>query len=169
MIPFLTEIKEASLVHNLDPLMVASVVRAESNFNPNARSPVGALGLMQLMPKTDLWIDGDIDGTDPEGNLDNGCMYLSWLRRFWQRKEPSLKFRQEDLWPIVWGSYNAGQGNIKKVLDLSKAGLGLEGLVFEVWSELLPKITGKHSVETVNYVRKIRKFWEEYKRGSDEV
>ena len=54
-IKYFHEITEAAERYGLDPLMVASVVRAESNFNPKAKSHAGAEGLMQLMPDTFEW------------------------------------------------------------------------------------------------------------------
>ena len=159
---YFKEIKEAAERYGLDPLMVASVVLAESNFKADAVSRVGAKGLMQLMPNTDKWLDDDIDGFDVEGNLDNGCRYLDWLKKYFNKRFPEIIGM--DLWRIVWAGYNAGQGNIKKALELAK--VNSLWYQFDIWKKYLPEITGKHSEETTGYVKKIDKFWTEYKAES---
>jgi soluble lytic murein transglycosylase len=67
----------------LDPLLVISVIRAESSFRPGAQSNMGAYGLMQLMPETAEWINKkfkmNFDYTTIEGNIALGCKYLNYL------------------------------------------------------------------------------------------
>lgn len=68
--------------NNLDPLLVELIIRYESNFNPNAVSPVGAQGLMQLMPGTAAGL-GVRDPFDPDQNVAGGAKYIAdQLRRF---------------------------------------------------------------------------------------
>jgi len=64
--------------YGLDPELVLAVITAESNFNPKARSPKGALGLMQLIPETAERF-GVKDPLDPLQNLRGGMAYLRWL------------------------------------------------------------------------------------------
>ncbi|QAV32969.1 lytic transglycosylase domain-containing protein [Fervidobacterium changbaicum] len=68
---------------DLDPLLVISVIRAESSFRTSAKSNVGAYGLMQLMPETAEWINRkfktNFDYTTVEGNIALGCKYLNYL------------------------------------------------------------------------------------------
>ncbi len=66
--------------HNVDASLVLAVIRVESAFEPQAVSPKGAQGLMQLMPATagDLGID---DPFDPGANIDGGVRHLSQLLR----------------------------------------------------------------------------------------
>jgi soluble lytic murein transglycosylase-like protein len=137
-----------------------AVVKTESGFRPKVVSPAGAKGLMQLMPGTDEWLDGDIDGFDVEGNLDNGCMFLNWLRKYLVRKFPKLS--NQDLWRLVWAGYNAGPGNVKKMLELALNEVSYEAFDFAVWRGYLPEITGKHSKETIAYVQRVEKYWKEY-------
>ncbi len=72
---------------NLDPALVVSVIFCESGYDKNAKSPVGARGLMQLMPATAQEVAGwlELAGysesmlTDPEVNIRLGCRYLAYL------------------------------------------------------------------------------------------
>jgi soluble lytic murein transglycosylase-like protein len=76
--PFADLIETVSLKHGIDPELVHAVVLAESNYQPRARSRVGARGLMQVMPATakDLGI-GNL--YDPQNNLEAGVQYLKFL------------------------------------------------------------------------------------------
>ena len=102
------EIEKQARVYGLDPLFVAAVIRQESGFRPTARSAVGAMGLMQLMPKTGRWaaktvgLKGfqDAQLEDPATNIRLGCWYLDYLfRKF---KDPAK----------VLAAYNGGEGNV---------------------------------------------------------
>ncbi|HLC40916.1 MAG TPA: transglycosylase SLT domain-containing protein, partial [Methylomirabilota bacterium] len=87
------EIKEVAETHGLDPLFVAAVIREESSFFPKARSRVGAMGLMQLMPYTARLLAGPAlpipDGLEnPVANLRLGTRFLSDLLK--QFADPRL-------------------------------------------------------------------------------
>lgn len=85
--------------HNVDPLLVELVIRYESNFNPQAISPAGAQGLMQLMPGTAAGL-GVGDPFDPDQNVSGGVRYIAdQLRRF---KDVRLAL----------AAYNAGPGAV---------------------------------------------------------
>lgn len=83
------EIAASTERHTVDPLLVAAVIKAESNWNPTSTSSQGAQGLMQLMPETarDMVRLGLVDGdrfdpddlSDPATNIEIGCAYLSYL------------------------------------------------------------------------------------------
>jgi soluble lytic murein transglycosylase-like protein len=71
-------VREAASKYQLDPDFVASVIKAESDFNPHAVSPKGARGLMQLMPQTASQL-GVKDVFDPQANVEAGTAHLSDL------------------------------------------------------------------------------------------
>jgi hypothetical protein len=86
----------------LDPALVLEVVRAESNFNPRARSHKGALGLMQLIPATARRFGVD-DPLEPMQNLKGGMAYLRWLH---ERFDGDLA--------LTLAGYNAGEHAVER-------------------------------------------------------
>ncbi len=89
-------IADAGARHQIDPDFIASVVRAESAFNPRAVSPKGAQGLMQLMPQTASQL-GVADSFDPAANVEAGTRHL---------RELLLSYRGDV--PRALAAYNAG-------------------------------------------------------------
>jgi soluble lytic murein transglycosylase len=83
------EIAAAARRHEVNPYLIAAVIKAESDFDPNTRSRVGAVGLMQVMPKTaedmvrkSLVATSVVVGkglTDPAANIEYGAAYLRYL------------------------------------------------------------------------------------------
>ncbi|HVT44140.1 MAG TPA: lytic transglycosylase domain-containing protein [Thermoanaerobaculia bacterium] len=101
-IPFGDLIHEKASKYDVDPVLVASVMEAESRFKQRARSHKGAQGLMQLMPRTGRWM-GARNLYDPDQNVDAGVKYLKYLEeRF-----------DGDLNKMI-AAYNAGEGNVRK-------------------------------------------------------
>jgi soluble lytic murein transglycosylase-like protein len=82
--------------------LVQSVIRAESNYNPDAVSPKGAMGIMQLIPATAKRF-GVSDAFDPEENIQGGVRYLKFL----------LDYYQGD-YPRAIAAYNAGEAAVDK-------------------------------------------------------
>jgi len=88
--------------HGVDPGLMKAMMHTESAFNPNARSPVGAQGLMQLMPATARRFKVS-NPWNPADNIEGSAKYIAWLmRRFNNNVEYAI------------AGYNAGEGNVDK-------------------------------------------------------
>jgi len=72
-------VEKSAKAHNIDPLLVESVIQVESNYNHYAVSPKGAEGLMQLMPGTARML-GVSNSFDPAENIEAGVKYLRYLQ-----------------------------------------------------------------------------------------
>lgn len=88
--------------YDVDPALVAAVIEQESRFRKNAQSPVGARGLMQLMPRTGRWM-GASNLYDPAQNVDAGVKYIKYLQK---RFDGDLR--------QTIAAYNAGEGNVRR-------------------------------------------------------
>lgn len=95
-------IRQAAQTHGISEGLIKAVMHTESGFNVNARSPVGAQGLMQLMPATARRFNVS-NAYDPQQNIHAGAKYLAWLTK---RFNGNTQF--------VLAGYNAGEGNVKK-------------------------------------------------------
>ena len=128
-----------SRANGLDPALVASLIRQESNFNPRATSPVGARGLMQLMPSVGRTIArskgvpgySDESLYDPSINIQLGTQHLSGL------------FRRTSNLERVLAGYNAGESRVARWIQKEGAADP------ELFTERIP------FVETRDYVRSI--------------
>lgn len=88
--------------HGVDPALMKAMMHTESAFNPNARSPVGAQGLMQLMPATARRFKVS-NAWNPAENIEGSAKYIAWLmKRFNNNVEFAI------------AGYNAGEGNVDK-------------------------------------------------------
>jgi soluble lytic murein transglycosylase-like protein len=101
-VPFGSIIYKEAKKNNVRPELVAAVVQAESRFKPTARSGAGAVGLMQLVPRTGRWM-GARDLTNPQQNVAAGAKYLKYLNERFDGNETK-----------VIAAYNAGEGNVKR-------------------------------------------------------
>lgn len=137
--PYFKEIEKWSTSRQLNPLLVTALMRQESRFQSKIKSPVGATGLMQVMPSTGAWIAPKI-GVDfkkislenPNDNIMLGTWYLDYTHQ--QYSNNSM---------LAIASYNAGPGNVAK------------------WLQTIPKKDPDEFVEEIpfdetrNYVRQV--------------
>lgn len=142
------EIEEYSNKQNLDPNLVRALILQESYYNPKARSPVGATGLMQLMPPTakeharKMGISFAISRLEnPEVNVRLGTFHLRMLLNM---------FRGNTYLAVA--SYNAGQGNVLK---------WRRGAPQKPMDEFLESIPFQ---ETRNYVKRVTMLKSAYER-----
>lgn len=139
-------IEKYSKKYNSDPLMIASIVKVESGFDPGATSPMNAKGLMQILPDTGEWIAEKLEEDyhdeklyDPDYNIHLGAYYYEYLYEHFGDVE------------IALAAYNGGMGNVEEWLkdpQISYHGDKLDNIPFG---------------ETKNYVEKVMNTYETYK------
>jgi membrane-bound lytic murein transglycosylase MltF len=142
--------------YNVDWLLMAAQGYQESKLNQAARSPVGAIGVMQVMPATgkDLRV-GDITQTEP--NIHAGVKYMRWMIDQYYGDEPMT---QLDKALFAFASYNAGTGRISQLRRLAAK----RGLDQNVWFGNVEYLAAeKIGAETVTYVSNIYKYYIAYR------
>ncbi len=158
--------------YDVDWLLMAAQGYQESQLNQAARSSVGAVGVMQIMPETgkDLGV-GDIAQVEP--NIHAGVKYMRWMIDQYYGKEPMT---QLDKALFAFASYNAGAGRISQLRREAEK----RGLDPNVWFHNVEYVAAeKIGAETVTYVSNIYKYYiayrlimdarEEKKRAVEEV
>ena len=95
-------IDEAASKFELDPDLIHAVIQTESGYNPLAESPVGAQGLMQLMPA----LQSDMGVTDPFDPRENIMAGSEYLKKLLERHKGNVG--------LALASYNAGPGNVTR-------------------------------------------------------
>ena len=140
-------VEKYSKEYNIDSYMIYAIIKAESNFNENAKSNSNAIGLMQIMEPTAKEIAEKIDLNiteeqllEPELNIQLGTKYFAGLLE-----------KYNNNYKIAIIAYNAGIGNVDKWIKegiIKEDGTDLENVPFK---------------ETNNYVRKILRNYEIYK------
>lgn len=135
-------VQKYSATYNLEESLVYAIIKAESDFDANAVSASGALGLMQIIPRTAKWIAEEFNEIYekqnmfvPETNIKYGCFYLRYLFD---------KFKYSD---VVICAYNAGEGIVRDWLDES-GNLIEEKISYD---------------ETKTYLKRVKKFYSDYK------
>ena len=134
-----------SVEYDVDPLLVLSVIKGESNFDPKAESNRGAKGLMQIMDSTGEWISETLGIEDfssekllnPEVNVEFGCWYLN-----------NLISEFDDL-SLALAAYNGGSGNVTKWLknpEYSIDGKSLTYIPFKETKKYVDKVTLNYNI-----------------------
>jgi membrane-bound lytic murein transglycosylase MltF len=142
--------------YKFDYLMLAAQGYQESRLDQNARSGVGAIGIMQLMPDTAAELKvGDI--TQAEPNVHGGAKYLRWLH---DRFITGDAIDEQNRTLLAFAAYNAGPGRIAALrTEAAKVGLNPD-----VWFNNVELIAARRvGQETVAYVRNIYKYYIAYK------
>ena len=134
------EMRDAAQRRGIDPYLVAAVVREESSYYPKATSPVGARGLMQLMPTTARLMSPGGDLEDPGFNIELGTRFLAGLMR--EFNDPRLAL----------AAYNAGPTRVRQWLSTRRSD-DIEAFVEQIPFD-----------ETRLYVKKVVLSWDEYRR-----
>lgn len=129
-------IEKYSKKYGVDIYTAFALIKAESNFNPDAVSSANAKGLMQLTDETFLFCKSNINLEsnifNPESNINAGIWYLSFLNKKFDSNEKN-----------VLASYNAGASNVRKWLESEK---------YSSDGKTLDKVP---YTETRNYIKKV--------------
>jgi membrane-bound lytic murein transglycosylase MltF len=142
--------------YDLDFLLMAAQGYQESMLNQDARSPVGAIGVMQVMPDTgkDMKV-GDITKADP--NIHAGIKYMRATMNAFFKDEPMDELNME---LFTFAAYNAGPGRIRQLRRLAEK----RGLNSNVWFGNVEQIASERiGRETVTYVSNIYKYYVAYR------
>ncbi len=166
--PYDRIVQASALEYNFDWRLIVAQMWQESNFNPKAVSPVGAQGLLQVMPRTGEDMGFPPPLFDPEKNVKAGVKYMEWVRNRFKAPLPV----SEQLW-FTLASYNAGLGHLLDAQRLAKSiGLDPNKWFDNVEVAMLKLSEPKHfqqarygyvrGSEPVAYVRKISRLYQAY-------
>ena len=146
--------------YNFDPLMLAAQGYQESALDQSKKSPVGAIGVMQIMPATGQSLKvGDIKVT--ESNVHGGAKYMDQLMTQYFK---DAQFDEQNRTLFAFASYNAGPGNISKARKEAEK----RGLDPNVWFNNVEIVTAERiGIETTTYVRNIFKYYVSYRLSRD--
>jgi soluble lytic murein transglycosylase len=147
-ISFTDEIKSSAESYGIDPLLIAAIIRVESNFKENAVSPKGAVGIMQLMPETAQWIieKGSFRNMTVE---DAACCAEASIRLgTWYVRELYRQF--DGNLPVVLAAYNAGPSRVRTWLN------------DQIWDGRLQTVEKIPYGETRHYVRRVMYYYKKY-------
>jgi soluble lytic murein transglycosylase-like protein len=139
--------------------LVLAVISQESGFNPRAVSPVGAQGLMQLMPGTVQHINSAgavqvLDPFDADQNMAGGTWYLKWVKS----QVPTDQVVAGEEWKMALGGYNGGIGRVKSAITKALSGAPINPKVR--WDDIAGDMPG----ETQRYVPSVVAKWDKYGR-----
>ena len=146
--------------YSFDPLMLAAQGYQESQLDQNAKSHVGAIGVMQLMPATGEQMKvGDIHLT--EANIHAGTKYMDQLMTTYFG---DAKFSEGNRPLFAFAAYNCGAGNLAKARKEAEK----RGLDPNKWFNNVELVIGEQiGTQTTTYVRNIYKYYVAYKLTLD--
>jgi membrane-bound lytic murein transglycosylase MltF len=142
--------------YQLDYLLMAAQGFQESGLDQSVRSPVGAIGVMQVMPATGKELNvGDISVM--EANIHAGVKYMRWIMDEYYKDEPMDRLNKG---LFAFASYNAGPGRIRQLRREAER----RGLDPNVWFGNVEQIASERiGRETVTYVSNIYKYYVAYR------
>jgi membrane-bound lytic murein transglycosylase MltF len=148
--------------YDMDTLLMAAQGYQESRLDQNAKSHVGAVGVMQVMPATGAELKvGDIHEMDP--NIHAGVKYVRFMMDKYYGNEPMTPLNKG---LFTFAAYNAGPGRIAQLRKIAKE----RGLDPNVWFNNVELIASeKIGRETVTYVSNIYKYYLAYQLATEQV
>jgi len=154
--------KKYSDQYGLDYILMAAQGYQESTLDQNAKSPVGAIGVMQVMPDTGRELKvGDIQQLEP--NIHAGIKYIRFMMDQYYKDAPMDRLNKG---LFTFASYNAGPGRIRQLRREAEK----RGLDPNVWFGNVERIASERiGRETVTYVSNIYKYYVAYRLVLEEV
>lgn len=143
-----SSVERYSSVYDVDPNIIYSIINVESKFNPDALSKKGAVGLMQITPKTGEYIASLLNKDDydenslyePEINIEFGTFYISKLNRDFNG---NLNY--------IFAAYNGGEGNVRKWIQNKGGTLDIDDIPFRETREYIKRVNRYYKLYTYLY------------------
>lgn len=150
------EIINSAARHEIDPILMAAIIRVESNFQTDKVSRKAAVGLMQIMPETAEWIIEQAKYppavkerlAHAEINIEAGAWYLNFLNTKFEKV--MIELSDEDQIALIAAAYNAGQGNVDKWLNQNQ------------WDGSYAHLSAIPFGETRHYVSRVLYYYKKY-------
>ncbi len=150
-VKYMNHIKKYAAEYSVDPYLIMSIIKSESNFKPDAVSHKQASGLMQIIKPTALWIADQLhltdfeyeQITDPVLNIKMGCYYMSYLLNLYDGNEKN-----------AIAAYNAGEGNVSRWLAdeaYSKDGTTLLQIPYPETRHYITKVMNNRKIYRLLY------------------
>ena len=148
--------------YEVDFLLMVAQGYQESQLDQNARSPVGAIGIMQLMPATGRSLKvGDITKLEP--NIHAGVKYMRFMMDEYFKDEPMDNLNKG---LMTFAAYNAGPGRLRQLRRETEK----RGLDPNVWFGNVERVASERiGRETVTYVSNIFKYYVAYRLMADQI
>ncbi len=148
---YIEHINKYSAMYQVDPYLIMSIIKAESNFDADAVSQKSATGLMQIIEPTAVWLAKRMDMTDfqyedikdPELNIQMGCYYVSYLLSLYGGNVGT-----------ALAAYNAGEGVVDNWLvneEYSKDGKNLSYVPYPETRHYITKVNNNQKVYRALY------------------